>query len=284
MKFRRSTLFFEVEDFLNKTGKYKIYWDHEYEIAWTKIERSKVGIGDSSSNYMPHIIRPKNFEQFLYILVRKYMLRVKWKFVKRFLKDGSKEKRLLDIGAGIGSFADYVRKRNVEVDVVEASKDGRDICLSKNHRVYRNINRIPKNVCYDVITLWHVFEHMPDPEGVLRQIQGRLRRGGILVIALPNLASYDAYRYGECWAAFDAPRHLWHFTPRGLKKMVEEASLKWVSMSTLIYDSYYICYLSEKYAGSKIPWILGLYHGLRSNMSGEKTGNYSTQLMIFKKI
>lgn len=141
---------------------------------------------------------------------------------------------------------------------------------------------LPNNQ-FDLISLWHVFEHVLDLEACINEFNLRLNKNGTLLIAVPNLNSYDAKHYNEYWAAYDAPRHLWHFPQTGIISLMDSKGFELKAKHPLILDALYISYVSEKHKGSKTPLIKGVLKGIVSNLKAKKSGEYSSLVYAFKK-
>ncbi len=114
---------------------------------------------------------------------------------------------------------------------------------------------------FDVITLWHVLEHLDDFNLYIEKMLGQLEPGGALVIALPNCSAFDARHYKEYWAGWDVPRHLWHFTPSTMKILAEKHGLKITKMKRLLLDPFYNSMLSEKYRRNRFYMVSGVIFG-----------------------
>ena len=136
---------------------------------------------------------------------------------------------------------------------------------------------------FDVITMWHVLEHVSDLHQQVSEIFRLLKPNGRLVIALPNFHSFDCQFYKEYWAAWDVPRHLNHFDIRSLKHIFSSVGIELKEVDILSWDAYYISYLSEKYQGPSLPLLRGAFVGLRSNLYGMRHGEYSSMVYIFSK-
>ena len=134
---------------------------------------------------------------------------------------------------------------------------------------------------FDVVTLWHVLEHLPDLEETVGVIQGLVKPGGVLVIAVPNFKSADAKKYGRFWAAYDVPRHLWHFSRTTIPKLFSE--MKLLTIKPMIFDSFYVSLLSEKYKNGSSFSLRAIWSGFRSNLSASTTGEYSSLIYCLKK-
>ena len=135
---------------------------------------------------------------------------------------------------------------------------------------------------FDVITMWHVLEHVPDVQAQIAELKRLVKDDGIIIIAVPNFKSFDAYHYGKFWAAYDVPRHLWHFSKTSIKKLVEDAEMKLDKIEPMSFDSYYVSLLSEKYKTGKMNPIKAFWIGFKSNYNAIKTKEYSSHIYIVK--
>ena len=135
---------------------------------------------------------------------------------------------------------------------------------------------------FDVITLWHVLEHVENLKNTIKFLKGLLLPGGRIVVAVPNYKSYDAEFYKEYWAAYDVPRHLWHFSQKAIRKLFLEAEMVVEETLPMKFDSYYVSLLSEKYKTGKSNPIKAFYRGFLSNRSAKSTTEYSSLIYVIK--
>ena len=139
-------------------------------------------------------------------------------------------------------------------------------------------------VGFDVITAWHVLEHVPDLKETIETFRTILKEKGILIVAVPNPSSHDALHYKEHWAAYDVPRHLWHFTPKDMVKLCVDRGFKHIETRPMTFDSYYVSMLSEQYKSGHSGLLKAFCRGFVSNIKANKTGKeFSSQIYIFRK-
>ena len=192
---------------------------------------------------------------------------------------------LLDIGCGTGEFLNYCRKRNFTTTGIEPSeKAGRFASEEFGLTIFteNKLDDFPP-ASYDVITMWHVLEHVHKLNERMHQIEKLLKPGGTLIIAVPNSDSWDAAMYKYFWAAYDLPRHLYHFTRYSLKKLANKNGFSVNVIIPLKFDAYYISLLSEKYMAGKHNYLSAVTNGIRSNNHGRKNeNNYSSLIYICK--
>ena len=230
-----------------------------------------------SSQYSSHN-NNGGFIGFLYSLSSYIMLRFK---LRTLAKHINKESFIVDFGCGKGGFLSYLKKKKYTVVGVDNSKKARDKCLEKNLKVYKSINDIKENI--DTITFWHSFEHISNPSEILDQIISQSKKNLTVVIALPNHRSFDAKYYGSFWAAYDVPRHRFHYSARGITKLMKSHGFEFLNTQPMLLDSFYISIMSEKYKKSKLPFVKGIVVGLISNALGFFNSTYSSSVFVFKK-
>jgi len=238
-----------------------------------------------SEDYISHSDTRKGIINNLYHYARKFTLKKKLKLVTSISK--KQQGNLLDLGCGTGAFLNICKENGWKVQGIEPSAEAREVA-KKNYGINLNdVNtweKLPDNTL-DVVTAWHVLEHVYQLENEVKQVKRTLNSGGTFVVALPNCSSADAQFYKEYWAAYDVPRHVWHFTPADVKRFFEEQGFKLESVLPMPWDAYYICMLSEKYKTGSVNYGRALIHGWASNNSAKKTGNtWSSQIYILKPV
>ncbi len=192
---------------------------------------------------------------------------------------------VLDYGCGTGAFIKECQEKGWNIIGFEPDNDARRLASERvSQKILKDNDEIKSLPELDVITLWHVLEHVADLNETLAMLSNKLRTGGHLVIAVPNPASKDAAMYGANWAAYDVPRHLYHFTPSVLTALIETFGLKLQKSLPMRFDAYYIAMLSTKHRDGKIDYVESLSSGMRSNNAAGKTGNYSSLTYVFRKL
>ena len=151
-----------------------------------------------------------------------------------------------------------------------------------NLKLFNDINELEKENKFDVITMWHVLEHVPNLEKYISQLKQLLKPNGRLVIAVPNYKSFDAKYYKEFWAAYDVPRHLWHFSQKAIKDLFEKENMIVEKTIPMKLDSFYVSLLSEKYKNGKSNPVKAFHVGLLSNIKAKRTKEYSSLIYILK--
>lgn len=224
-----------------------------------------IGAYYQSAEYISHSNTQQGLVNRLYHLVRKITLAGKARKIAR--ETGRNTGKLLDIGAGTGAFAATMQQAGWQVTGLEPDSAARETARNTNGVQLlpaEELYQLPRE-SFDVITLWHVLEHVHDLHGYLKQLGNLLKADGLILIAVPNYTSHDAHYYGSDWAAYDVPRHLYHFAPESMQQLVELHQLRLVKKSPMWFDSFYVSMLSEKYRSGKSRVLAGAWQGLLSN-------------------
>ncbi len=219
-----------------------------------------------SQDYISHTDTNRGFINRLYHLVRRRTLWTKYRLVSSALRR-PKTGQLLDVGAGTGAFVHYMQSRGWQAIGLEPDPVARARALELQQiRLLpaAELMHLGENT-YDAITLWHVLEHVHDLHDYLEQLKKLLRPQGRIFIAVPNYTSYDAQVYQSHWAAYDVPRHLYHFSPESMNLLLERHGFKLQAIHPMWFDSYYISLLSEKYRSGRSRPIQGFFRGALSN-------------------
>jgi len=219
-----------------------------------------------SDAYISHSDTKKGLVNQAYHLVRTYMLGNKRRLIARYAKG----MKLLDIGCGTGYFLNHMAQHGYQVAGIEVDKDARTYASTHFGLHVEGadvVNTENRTDTYDIITLWHVLEHLYDAPTYLKWIEKALKPDGLLVIAVPNHASLDAAEYGTQWAAYDPPRHLWHFKPGVLDAYIKPFGLSVVEYKGMPFDAWYNSLMSAQYSNKQFPMFHGFVTGLRSNLN-----------------
>lgn len=231
-----------------------------------------------SADYISHTDSRKSLVDKIYQWVKNLMLDKKLKWIEERKNQG----RLLDFGAGTGDFLSRAKDGGWNVFGVEPDVGARRLASKKGIDLVSDLADLNAD-SFDVITLWHVLEHVPDLEAQIKNLHKLLKPDGLLVVAVPNFKSYDARKYGRFWAAYDVPRHLWHFSRSSISELFRGYGFEVVKEKPLIFDSFYVSLLSEKYKFGKQNLISGFFTGLVSNISGKSSGEYSSIAYFIQK-
>ena len=232
-----------------------------------------------SEDYISHSDRSDTLFEKLYQRVKAYSLNKKLRLLTRYTKSRG---RLLDYGAGTGAFVQQAQKGGWHAEGVEPNELARLRAREKGLSLEQSWKALSKGG-YDVITLWHVLEHLPDLENSITRIYQLLKPNGILVLALPNFKSWDAQHYGSFWAGYDVPRHLWHFSRESVEALFSTHGFELQKTHPLYFDAFYVSLLSEKYRTGKMRWLSAIINGIRSNTKAISSGEYSSLIYVLKK-
>lgn len=235
-----------------------------------------------SVDYISHSNTNRGLLNKIYHLVRKRNHNKKYRLISGYVKSGV----ILDIGCATGEFLNYFKKKAWITEGVEPDKDTREFA-EKKHKLtiyseeYLDIVKFER---YDVITMWHVLEHIHLLKERILQTYKLLKKEGVLIVAVPNATCYDAHIYGKFWAGYDLPRHIYHFTQDSIVKLFADHNFRVERIVPMKYDAYYISLLSEKYLNGSKNIIKAFINGYRSNKWAKKNNNnYSSLIFVFKK-
>jgi SAM-dependent methyltransferase len=247
-------------------------------------DEGNIGRYYKSDDYISHSNTRKGLVNKLYLFIRKVTLKAKQQLVSK--TTGLKQGALLDVGAGTGAFALQMQQAGWQVTGLEPDGDAR-----RNAQDLHNIELLPTEQLFqlpaagfDAITLWHVLEHVQQLHDYMARFNDLLRKDGVLLIAVPNYTSLDAGIYKEHWAAYDVPRHLYHFSPGSMQALAQRHGFAIDQYIPMWFDSFYISMLSEQYKTGSIRYLQAFVNGLRSNLKAYgKPQRYSSVIYVLKK-
>lgn len=245
--------------------------------------QNSIGRYYSADNYISHVNSSGSIQDKLYQLARKWGLRNKYKMIHRLQPHG----KVLDVGCGTGEFLAHLMSRGYLVQGVEPSLKAREQVVA-NHgiSVMPTLDLIPAQEQFQVVTLWHVLEHLPDLRSTFKKLFALLADRGVLIIAVPDRGSWDAAHYGPHWAAWDVPRHFSHFRQEDIHALLHEHGFQLISRQRMWMDAFYISLLSEGYGGASRPlaFLKGLVNGTWSNLLSALTNRpTSSSLYVARK-
>ncbi|WP_430964904.1 class I SAM-dependent methyltransferase [Spongiimicrobium sp. 2-473A-2-J] len=272
-------LFLKTKDHSISGEGFELVHDTELDMLITKPQPSDLKKYYESEAYISHTDANKSFVDRIYQQIKKRSLRKKVKLLDTYVQS---KKSLLDIGAGTGDFLLAAKRGNYEVFGVEPNQKAAQLAAAKGLTLAPELRLLPKQE-YELITLWHVLEHLPNLEEQIVQMKKVLAQNGTLIVAVPNFKSYDARYYKNFWAAYDVPRHLWHFSKTAIQKIFEKHGMQLVHTLPMHYDAFYVSLLSEKYKTGKQNLLKAFWVGLRSNLSAWRSGEYSSHIYVLKK-
>jgi SAM-dependent methyltransferase len=240
---------------------------------------SRIGKYYESDNYLSHGDGQKGIFARLYRLAKGYNLGWKGRLLQRLNSKAS----FLDYGCGTGDLITHCQELGFDVRGAEPSDSAKAHLSSLvKDRVVIPAEELLSDRRYDIISMWHVLEHIREPREILSQLKTKLNQDGHIVIALPNNASYDAHHYGALWAAWDVPRHLWHYRPDQIIALMNDLGFTHANSHPMWFDAFYVSLLSERYKkGSSIGALF--WAGL-SNLKAlfNKKERCSSQVYVFK--
>jgi SAM-dependent methyltransferase len=235
-----------------------------------------------SINYISHSKDSSTIFDKLYRLIRDFAIDWKINLIRKYHPHHIS---ILDLGAGTGSFLKQCHKKGWTITGVEPSQQARSIANEElSNSVKKDLNETTGQ--FQVITLWHVLEHIPNLDEILSQLKSKLTTDGTMFIAVPNHKSADAHHYRNYWAGYDVPRHLWHFNQSVIKKLIGKYGFKLVETVPMKLDAYYVSMLSETYIANRrnlFTFVKGLISGFNSNLRARKNSEYSSLIYIIKR-
>lgn len=237
-----------------------------------------------SENYISHTATKKGLINNLYHAVRKRTIQRKRQLITKLT--GVTAGALMDIGAGTGTFAAEMKAHGWQVTGLEPDDTARKVAYDMHGVQLLPPDELEKAApgSFDAITMWHVLEHVHALQHYMQRLKVLLKPGGKLFIAVPNYTSADAVKYGKDWAAYDVPRHLYHFSPKSMQALLERNGLKLEQQLPMVYDSFYISLLSSGYRHGKTSWVEAVTTGLRSNLTAmSDRSRYSSIIYVIGK-
>jgi 2-polyprenyl-3-methyl-5-hydroxy-6-metoxy-1,4-benzoquinol methylase len=280
MNFSNQNVYIKVQDHSVSKENFELLLDPELELLKThpQPELEKLGAYYESEDYISHTDAKRSLFEKIYHWVKSYSLKKKVGIINFYQP---KKGRLLDIGAGTGDFLVTAKTAGWQVTGIEPNENAKKLAISKGVSFENTVESI-QNQQFDVITMWHVLEHVPDVVKQINELKRLLTPDGTLIIAVPNYKSFDAQHYGAFWAAYDVPRHLWHFSKTSVEKLVSREKMKVVKILPMIFDSFYVSLLSEKYKNGRMNFVSAFWIGLRSNLKAKRTKEYSSHIYVIK--
>ena len=271
--------FLSCKDHTVSDEVYQVMINNEYDMLVTSPVPENVADYYKSEDYISHTDSKKSLLDKAYQAVKNITLKRKLKLINSF---ETSSKNILDVGAGTGDFLNVCKSNSWKVSGIEPSLNARKIAYKKGVNLQENLSEF-KNTNFDVITLWHVLEHVENLSEYILELHSLLADDGRLIIAVPNFKSDDANYYKEFWAAFDVPRHLWHFSQISISKLFSEVHMVVEKTIPMKFDGYYVSLLSEKYKSGKMNPLKSFYRGFVSNFKARSTNEYSSLIYVLKK-
>ncbi|TLP80718.1 class I SAM-dependent methyltransferase [Maribacter sp. ACAM166] len=272
-------VYLKTKDFLVSKENFTLIHDPSLDMLTTSPQPININSYYETKTYISHNDESKTIFEKIYQIVKKYTLNKKVKLINQFINES---KSLLDIGSGTGEFLVQAKKKKWKTFGIEPSVEAKLKAEKKGIHIKEKITNLTDEK-FNVITLWHVLEHLPNINEQIAIIEKHLEKNGTLIIAVPNFKSYDAEHYKEFWAAYDTPRHLWHFSQDSIYRLFKKHGFKVIKTLPMYFDSYYVSLLSEKYKTGKRNYLRAIYYGWLSNRKANKTGEYSSLIYVLQR-
>lgn len=279
MDIKNTKPFLKVKDYSVSQETFELLYDEELDMLITYPQPSldKLPSYYESVDYISHTDGNKSLFEKMYQFVKAIALKNKLKLINSQSAKG----RILDIGAGVGDFLSVCKNDGWQTIGIEPSDKAKNIAKSKGVSFVENLSEL-ENHSFDIITMWHVLEHVPNLEEQIAELKRLIKPNGTIIIAVPNFKSFDAKHYGQFWAAFDVPIHLWHFSKTAIQKLFAKEKLELMKVLPMKFDSFYVSLLSEKYKTGKMNFIKAFFIGLKSNLKAAGNSEYSSHIYVIK--
>ena len=274
-----------TEDFTVSHERFEIWECRDCTLRFTQNAPAAGEIGPyyKSETYISHSDTREGFVNKLYHRVREHTLIQKKRLIEKLTPGSSRQNSILDVGSGTGAFLNTMKQSGWKVTGLEPDENAK----RKAKELYQlslgsseNLFSLPAE-SLDAITMWHVLEHVHQLHAYLKQLRKILKPGGNLFIAVPNYTSFDQHIYKEYWAAYDVPRHLYHFSPWAMNKLLSLHEMQLALRKPMWFDSFYVCMLSEQYKSGRSNFIKAILNGGVSNLKAYvDTGKCSSVIYV----
>ncbi|MEQ3655473.1 MAG: class I SAM-dependent methyltransferase [Dokdonia sp.] len=270
---------FSVTDHAVSGERFELVYNeqrHMYETSPVPAP-DKISAYYESEDYISHTDAKRSLFEMLYYGVKQITLSRKQKLIKTYSPEKGK---ILDLGAGTGDFLEFCKNKSWETLGVEPSEAARKLAAAKGLDLLKDQKQI--TTTFNVITMWHVLEHVHDVHAQMKWLKEHLHQNGTLFIAVPNFESYDAQHYGSFWAGYDVPRHLHHFSEKAIRWYCDQNQLQLLDTRPMKFDAYYVSLLSEKYKNGRMRYWPAFITAWRSNQKAKRSRAYSSKIYIIK--
>ena len=272
--------FLTVKDYSVSQEAFDLYHDATLDMLITLPQPSLENLGRyyESPDYISHTDSKRSLFEKAYHFVKGIALKNKLNLIN---SSSSGKGKLLDIGAGTGDFLLTAKENGWSTIGVEPSEKAKAIAIQKGIEFVVETQELESH-SFDVITMWHVLEHVPNLDNQIKELKRLVKPNGTVIIAVPNFKSYDAKYYGKFWAAYDVPIHFWHFSKTAIKILFEKEEIKLEKVLPMKFDSFYVSLLSEKYKNGKMNFIKAFWIGLVSNWKANRSLEFSSHIYVLK--
>ena len=275
--------YLKVKDHSVSGEEFDLLYNQELDMLETFPQPSEENLLNyyESEDYISHTDSKRNLFEIIYQKVKSIALKRKLKLINSLSLE---TKNLLDLGCGTGDFLKTAKEDGWQITGIEPSPIARRFANQKTANAVFDIKELDNlpGESFDVITLWHVLEHLPNLEKHFEIFKSLLKPKGRLVIAVPNFKSYDAHYYKSFWAAYDVPRHLWHFSQRSILRLANKQNMELQETLPMRFDAYYVSLLSEKYKSGFMNPLKAFWIAWHSNYGASRSGEYSSLIYVIK--
>ena len=272
--------FLTVKDYSVSQEIFDLHYDATLDmlVTYPQPELNNLGRYYESVDYISHTDSKRSLFEKAYHFVKGIALKNKLQLINA---EQASKGQLLDIGAGTGDFLLVAKNNGWNTIGIEPSEKAKAIAITKGISFVPDTSSLASH-SFDCITMWHVLEHVPNLQEQIKELKRLLKPTGTILIAVPNFKSFDANYYGQFWAAYDVPRHLWHFSKTAIEKLFTVENLKLDNVLPMKFDAFYVSLLSEKYKTGKMNYLSAFIVGLRSNFKAATTKQYSSHIYVLK--
>lgn len=280
MDISKHKLFLTVKDFSVSQETFDLYHDETLDMLITSPQPDENNLPAyyESDDYISHTDGKRSLFEKAYHFVKNIALKNKLDLINNLHPEKGS---LLDIGAGTGDFLTAAKNNGWAIMGIEPSEKAKNIAINKGVSFSEKSQNL-ENHSFDIITMWHVLEHVPNLDTQIKELKRLLKPNGTIIIAVPNFNSYDAKHYGKFWAALDVPRHLWHFSKTAIKLLFEKEGMKLIKVLPMKFDAFYVSLLSEKYKSGKMNFAKAFLVGLKSNFNAKSNLEFSSHIYVIK--
>jgi len=273
--------FLQLKDYSVSQETFDLYYDELLDMLITHPQPSLDVLGKyyESADYISHTDSKRSIFEKAYHFVKNIALKNKLNLINSYQPSKG---MILDIGAGTGDFLSVAQNNGWKTIGVEPSDKAKGIAKAKGVLFVENTSELESHSC-DVISMWHVLEHVPDLDQQIKELKRLLKPNGTLIVAVPNFKSFDAKHYGKFWAAYDVPIHFWHFSKKAIELLFQKENMSLIKVLPMKFDSFYVSLLSEKYRTGKMNYLKAFFIGLQSNFKAKQKMEYSSHIYVLKK-
>lgn len=268
--------FLTVIDHSVSKETFELYHDADLDMLITAPQPSLENLNRyyESEDYISHTDNKRSLFEKAYHFVKSIALKNKLQLING---EQVTKGKILDIGAGTGDFLSVAKNDGWDTTGIEPSGRAKLIAISKGISFVESTTDLP-DATFDVISMWHVLEHVPDLDFQIKELKRLLKPTGTLIVAVPNFKSFDAKHYGAFWAAYDVPIHFWHFSKKAIQLLFEKENMVMKKVLPMKFDSFYVSLLSEKYKNGKMNFVKAFLIGLQSNWKASSTKEHSSHI------